>query len=642
MPLQTSGIVVLFSLLASSSSQRFALSLDGIWRFKISPDNQPDIGFSEEWWNTDFSQDLDAMDMPVPSSYNDITTDSAIRDFVGWAWYQRHLDLPDFMIHWKGIVAFHFGSAQYYTQVWVNNMQIGTHEGGHIPFEFAMPEGFGCLNSDKIRITVAINNTLNSHTIPQGSLTFRRDEDDFKYKTYTHAFDYFDYSGLNGNVRLIFKPPAYIDNVIIRNITISSFNSDHDEATYKVANVWWSSQLFQPSLLKDPRVRYVVKDPFGKLVVSNEHPLESLTVTILTVIEDPQFWWPRSTYEENVQPGMMYELKVTLIDGTVEVDSLSKTFGIRTIETNEKNLVMNGKLLYLKGFGMHQDAEIRGRGFDQVQLVRDINLLKWTGANAIRTSHYPYSEEFLEMADRHGIMVILETPACSLSGFHETLLKRHKEVLTEMWEAFRNHPSVIMWSLANEPESNDGNSTQYFKELVDHIKSLDPSRPVTFVTSQQIKNEKAIQSVDVICVNRYQGWYSLGGRLDLIQHHVAQEIQEWSDSYGKPVILTEYGAEALSGYHSLPSTMWTENYQIELFHEHFKAFDFLLQKRSLSGEMVWNFADFKVPQEYFRAEYCNKGIFTRNRQPKSAAYTIKKRYEALLLEESVIPSVVLC
>ncbi|KAF6207277.1 hypothetical protein GE061_018518 [Apolygus lucorum] len=626
-------IVVFLALLQISSTlQRVSLSLDGIWKFKISPDNQPDVGFSEEWWNKDFSQD-DAVDMPVPSSYNDVTTDPAIRDFVGWAWYQRHLYIPDFMRHWKGIIVFHFGSAQYYTQAWVNNVEIGTHEGGHIPFEFVMPGGFERLNLDKIRITVAINNTLNSHTIPQGSLTFQEDEDHFKYKTYTHDFDYFDYSGLNGGVRLIFKPSAHIDDVIIHNITVDLLSLNDDGTTPNSANIWWSPQLYQPSLLEDPRVHYVVKDSFGKVVVTSESPLESVTFTVLTVLENPQFWWPRSTFADDFHPGLLYELEVTLRDGNVEVDRLSKTFGIRTILTNGKNLIMNGKQLYLKGFGMHQDAEIRGRGFDQVQLVRDINLLKWTGANAIRTSHYPYSEEFLEMADRHGIMVILETPACSLSNFDDTLLKRHKEVLAEMWSAFKNHPSVIMWSLANEPQSNNGNSTRYFKELVDYIKSLDPSRPVTFVTSQSIKNEKAIQSVDVVCVNRYQGWYSLGGRLDLVQHHVSQEIQEWSDSYNKPVILTEYGAEALSGYHSLPSTMWTENYQIELFHEHFKAFDSLLQKLSLSGEMVWNFADFKVPQEYFRAEYCNKGIFTRDRQPKSAAYTIKKRYEALLLGE---------
>ncbi|CAB0014438.1 unnamed protein product [Nesidiocoris tenuis] len=324
-----------------------------------------------------------------------------------------------------------------------------------------------------------------------------------------------------------------------------------------------------------------------------------------------------------------FDPSVHLYEGENIWDVVSVNFGIRTISSTPSSILINGEPAYLKGFGMHQDAELRGRGFDAVQLTRDINLLKWTGANAIRTSHYPYTEEFLDMADRYGFMVILETPACSLSNF-DTLLDRHKKVFAEMYYAFGHHPSVIMWSMANEPLSNNPNSTAYFKSLVDFAREFDTTRLFTFVTSQQILNEKAIQAMDVICLNRYEGWYSLGGRLDLVVHRIGRELSQWQAKYQKPVILTEYGAEALSGYHSLPSTMWTENYQIELLKEHFKAFDSLRQDDALAGEMLWNFADFKVPQEYFRAEYCNKGIFTRNRQPKGAAYTIKSRYTSLV------------
>lgn len=614
------GFLILGSHQISSAS-RFSLSLDGVWKFRLSPVNGPDAGFKEGWYKRDFPEDEHTLDMPVPSSFNDIPTEPEVRDFVGWVWYQRSFSLPHHIDPKKTYGALRFGSAQYFAQVWINENAIGYHEGGHIPFEFDVTELLSKSTTEEIRLTVAVNNTLNPHTIPQGSLSHVTDKDNFTYITYTHNFDYFDYAGLNGNVKLLFKPSTHVSTVEIQMEPIHRSN-------IQTATVQWNVKYENLELLEKPNVRHTIFNPQGKVYYRVSSTASKLRDIVTAEIENPELWWPRSSFAK-AQPGFMYTLQIEVYDGTELVDTFWKKFGIRFVEVSGTDLLVNGEVMYLKGFGMHQDAEIRGRGFDPVHLVRDFNLLKWSGANAIRTSHYPYPEEFLEMADKYGIMVILEAPACSLSTFDEKLLNKHKEVLTEMRKVYGNHPSVIMWSLANEPQSNDVNSTKYFDTLIKHMKSLDPSRPVTFVTSQQIENEIAAQNVDVICLNRYQGWYSLGGRLDLIQHHVTAEIKAWKNAYKKPVILTEYGAESLSGYHSLPSTMWTENYQIELLHEHFKGFDALRQEGALAGEMIWNFADFKVPQEYFRAEFCEKGIFTRNRQPKSAAYTVKLRYENL-------------
>jgi len=76
--------------------------------------------------------------------------------------------------------------------------------------------------------------------------------------------------------------------------------------------------------------------------------------------------------------------------------------------------------------------------------------------------------------------------------------------------------------------------------------------------------------------------------------------------------------------------VFTEDYQVELMEENFKAFDKLRDMGYLMGEMIWNFADFAVPQEYFRPTGCMKGMFTRERQPKAAARTLRRRYIQLL------------
>ncbi len=107
--------------------------------------------------------------------------------------------------------------------------------------------------------------------------------------------------------------------------------------------------------------------------------------------------------------------------------------------------------MYLRGFGCHEDYDIRGRGLDLVSLTKDFNLYKWMGANAIRTTHYPYSEEYMDFADNHGIMVIDECQAVGLTSFDEPVKKIHAHMITELITRDKNRASVIMWSIANEP-----------------------------------------------------------------------------------------------------------------------------------------------------------------------------------------------
>ena len=144
--------------------------------------------------------------------------------------------------------------------------------------------------------------------------------------------------------------------------------------------------------------------------------------------------------------------------------------GIRTVAVDGARLLLNGQPVRLRGFGMHEDAALRGKGHDDARMVRDFALLEWIGANSFRTSHYPYAEEVLDYADRHGLLVIDEAPAVGLhlslgnmgdhgartfgpGGIGAAAARRAPGGAPGTDRRDRNHPCVIAWSIANEPDT---------------------------------------------------------------------------------------------------------------------------------------------------------------------------------------------
>lgn len=158
--------------------------------------------------------------------------------------------------------------------------------------------------------------------------------------------------------------------------------------------------------------------------------------------------------------------------------------GIRSLRWTNTSVLLNEKPIYLRGFGRHEDSPIRGRGLDLVTMTRDYELLKWVGANSYRTSHYPYSDEVLEMADRQGILIVDECPAVDVENYSPELLTRHQTSLSELIRRDKNRPSVIMWSIANEPRSQLTGTEDYFGSVASHTRNLDPTRPITAALSR--------------------------------------------------------------------------------------------------------------------------------------------------------------
>jgi beta-glucuronidase len=305
--------------------------------------------------------------------------------------------------------------------------------------------------------------------------------------------------------------------------------------------------------------------------------------------------------------------------------------------------LINGEPFYFTGFGKHEDLAVIGKGHNDAFMAHDFELLKWIGANSFRTSHYPYAEAVLDYADRQGIVVIDETAAVGLNmglgggilgqqGYTtfspETINDQtrdvHAQAIRELVARDKNHPSVVLWSIANEPESHTESAERYFKPLFDLTRQLDPTRPVGFVNEVLASYGKCrvSQFGDVVMLNRYYGWYLHTGDLETAELAWEQELKGWA-SEGKPIIITEYGADTYPGLHSLIAQPWSEEYQVELLDMNHRVFD---RVDAVAGEHVWAFADFTTASGIVRVGGNKKGVFTRDRQPKAAAHALRRRW----------------
>jgi beta-glucuronidase len=318
----------------------------------------------------------------------------------------------------------------------------------------------------------------------------------------------------------------------------------------------------------------------------------------------------------------LYHVTVTLGWKGEDFDEYDLSVGMRTVAVSGRKLLLNGKPVFMKGFGKHEDFMVIGKGLNHALIVKDFSLMEWIGANSFRTSHYPYSEEVLDYADRRGILVIDETPMVGLMkrNYCQEYLEKCKGIIHDLVDRDRNHPSVIMWSVANEPTSAEKEAEDFFKELYSFTKSLDDTRPVTLVTCMGIDEDVAIKYFDVICLNRYYGWYSYPGQLDEASKALEADLEHCSRKFEKPIMVTEFGADAVAGMHSDPPRQFTEEYQAEMLTQQYKI---MSGKDYVIGSHVWAFADFKTSQIFMRVVLNHKGVFTRERQPKLAAHALK-------------------
>jgi beta-glucuronidase len=164
----------------------------------------------------------------------------------------------------------------------------------------------------------------------------------------------------------------------------------------------------------------------------------------------------------------------------------------------------------------------------------------------------------------------------------------------------------------------------YFEPLVQLTRDLDPTRPVGIVNMMFATPGKdhLIDLLDVIMINRYYGWYYLLDELDKAEVALEGELRGWAE-YGKPVIMTEYGADTVAGLHNVEALPYSEEFQVNYLDMYHRVFD---RVDAVVGEHVWNFADFATTTVIVRVEGNKKGVFTRDRRPKAAAHALRRRW----------------
>lgn len=589
---------------------RFVSDLSGSWDFKKFDDVLP----AEEWAKAPLQ---DAMNMPVPSSYNDLTEDAKLRDYAGWVMYERDLAVPKVLKNER--VMLRFDAVTHEANIYLNGELIGSHKGGFLPFEIDVTDK---LTGGDDRLSVAVSNIIDYTTLPVGGKadmmgglmgTGPAEIDDHAPRRNNPNFDFFNYSGITRPVRLYTTPKeAYIEDIVL-----TSEVNDKDAVINYAVKVSGSGEC-----------TVTVTDADGKVVAEGTGLNGSLNV------KDVQLWQPGEGY--------MYDVNVKFGD-----DEYTEPFGIRTVKVDGTQFLINGRPFYFKGYGKHEDTFPNGRGINLPMNTKDISIMKWQGANSFRTSHYPYSEEMMRLCDREGIVVIDETTAVGVNlefgggaNFQGQKVRtfdkehgvqtqeHHKDVIRDLISRDKNHACVVMWSIANEPDSYNEGAYDYFKPLYDLARELDPQdRPCTLISVQSAPPDKDVSAElsDVICLNRYYGWYFGAPDLEQSEQALRKEMDFWQ-KLGKPVVFTEYGADTVMGLHDTTPVMYTEEYQVDYYRMNNRVFD---DYECVTGEQVWNFADFATSQSLLRVQGNKKGIFTRDRKPKLAAHYFKERWHQI-------------
>ena len=596
--------------------------LDGLWRFSFDREEK---GESEGWTK---GLPKSAINMPVPASFNDFFTDKESRDYCGTFWYECNFYVPAKQEGKKTYIR--FGSVTHRATVYVNGVEVGSHEGGFLPFVLDVSDAVNFEVNNKL--VVKANNELDETTLPCGNVSTLKNGK----KLVKPYFDFFNYAGIHRSVWVMTVGEESITDYDV----ITDLNGDTAVVKIRLEAASASGKALKGSAYLTDRSGCQICDAVFEMKHDEEKGVYSGEACF--EVDEPNLWDIKNPY--------LYGIEFNLLSEGQEIDSYEDKIGIRTIEVKGTDILLNGKPIYLKGFGKHEDFDIIGRGFNYGIAKRDFECMKWIGANCFRTSHYPYAEEWYRFADEEGFLIIDEVPAVGMmrsffnfmdagkggkyTYFFETdtvpkLKENHLNAVREMIKRDKNHPSVISFSLFNEPETISTFAHDYFKDIFEYARELDPQkRPLTGALEKTSSPDKCqcYPFCDFISLNRYYGWYISGGsELSDARELFIEEMDKWKAlNLNKPFVFTEFGADTLATEHKLPSVMWTQEYQNEYYDMNFEIFD---KYDFVKGELTWNFADFQTSEGTFRVAGNKKGVFSRNRQPKDIAFKLKDRWE---------------
>lgn len=560
------------------------ITLNGKWNYIIDPlENgyydyrlQPfkDNGFFE---NKKAAKPSDLVEydfdkspvMSIPGDWN--MQDERLFVYEGTVWF-KHDFLYKKTPGTRDII--YFGAVNYDAKVYVNGKLVGTHIGGYTSFNFDVTD---YVVDGKNFVVVKVDNKRAKDNVP------------------TVNMDWWNYGGITRDVLLAKLPETYVEDYSIQ-LKKGSNNQIPGWIRLNTAKAGHAITLQIPELKVNLKL---ATDAEGKAVFN--------------INAKPVLWSP-----ENPK---LYDVVITK-DGEVIRDQI----GFRTIETREKDILLNGKKVFLRGISIHEEAPFgRGRAWSGEDAVTLLTWAKEMGCNYVRLAHYPHNEKMLREAEKMGIMVWSEIPVYwTISWENEATYQNAQRQLTEMITRDKNRSNVVIWSIANETPHSDARD-KFLTKLAQHARRLDDTRLISMAmeVTRATNNVNRLSDnmntmVDVISFNQYVGWYRG-------TNETAAEMI-WEVPYNKPVIISEFGGGALEGLHGDKTQRWTEEYQEELYIQNLAMLDKI---EGLSGLSPWILVDFRSPrrqlpgiQDFFN----RKGLISDRGIKKKAFFVMQEFY----------------
>ncbi|SOD55769.1 beta-glucuronidase [Pseudoxanthomonas wuyuanensis] len=516
----------------------------------------------------------DSFTLDVPGDFN--TQRPELTWLEGSVWYRKAFDYDRTVASKNGRRLFvHFGGANYQADVFLNGEKLGSHEGGFTPFQFELTDK---VRDGENRLMVHVNNERRRDGIP------------------AQGFDWFNYGGLTRDVDLVETPATYIQDYAIQ---LAPGSLNQVEGWVKLAGT---------------APRQPVRVRIAELDVDVRVQAGADGVAKLQFQAPFALWSPTNP--------RLYRVAVSTPQDAVEED-----IGFRSIAVRGDEILLNGEPIFLRGVNLHEEIDSR-RAHSQEDAQRLLEQARQLGANFIRLAHYPYSEHLVRLADRMGLLLWQEIPVYQGIDFADADMRGKMEaMLAEMIGRDRNRAAVALWGIANEtapsPERNAA-----LAALAQYSRQLDATRLVSaafygpgFHGNTLAFADPLIASLDVVGVNEYFGWYT--------PWPVEPEQAEWKP-FGKPLLITEFGAEARLGNRGASdvASAWNEEFQAEFYDKQLRM---LRRIPFLRGVAPWVMSDFRSPVRLhpFQNGYNRKGLLSEHGERKLAWQVIRNYYQEI-------------
>jgi len=566
---------------------RTTISLDGLWKTIIDPFENGYYDYRRmPMKKGGYGDDKDYVDksklqeynfatdktLSVPGDWN--TQRAELYYYEGTVWYRNRFQ---YQLKENKRVFLHFGAVNYEAIVFLNGKEIGQHIGGFTPFNF---EVTGQLKTGENSVVVKVDNKRKLEAVP------------------TINSDWWNYGGITRQVTLVETPATYV-----RDYYVQLKKTDKNIITGWI-------QLDGKQFDKTVKIE-IPELKINKLLTPDVNGYAAFEVKA-----KPVYWTPESP-------------KLYTVNIAVDDEVLSDEIGFRTIETKGTQILLNGKSVFLRGICIHEEAAFRGgRAFSKED---DVTLLQWAkelGCNFVRLAHYPHNEQMIRQAERMGLMVWSEIPVYwTIQWTNPDTYKNAEAQLTDMITRDKNRTNVIIWSIANETP-HGAPRLDFLTRLAAKARSLDPVRLVgAAMEKEEVKpgimtvNDELSKIMDVLSFNQYVGWYDgLPEKCDRVN---------WTFAEQKPVIVTEFGGDALYNLRGGLTDRFTEDYQEDLY---IRSVNMLKRIPGLAGTTPWILKDFRSPRRQLRDiqdDFNRKGLVSDKGQKKKAFFVMQKWYEEL-------------